>query len=80
MQNRQIDLVSPSLKITSFEMADIDLDIFIRHTKSMRPVNCVFVDNEVAYVGMFDSETISKAKKKLKRNATALKKKETENV
>ena len=67
MQTRQIALVAPSLAITTFELADIDVDIYIRHTKSMKPVNCVIVDNIVVYSGMFDSEAIAKAKKKLKK-------------
>jgi CDP-glycerol glycerophosphotransferase (TagB/SpsB family) len=67
MQIRQIALVAPSLTITQFELADVDVDIYIRHTRSMKPVNCVFVDNELVYPGMFDSESISKAKKKLKK-------------
>ena len=67
MQTRQVAIIAPSLTITSFELADVDLDIFIRHTRSMKSVNCVFVDNDVAYPGLFDSETISKAKKKLKK-------------
>jgi hypothetical protein len=76
MQTRQIALVAPSLTITLFELADVDVDIYIRHTKSMKPVNCVLVDNEVVYPGLFDSEAISKAKKKLKKLLT----KETTNV
>jgi hypothetical protein len=76
MQTRQLALVAPSLEITLFELADVDVDIYVRHTRSMKPVNCVFVDNEVAYPGLFDSETISKAKKKLKK----LLQKETTNV
>jgi hypothetical protein len=67
MKNRLVSCVAPSLKITTFEIPDIDLDIYLQHVKSMQTVNCVFVDDEVAYVGMFDSETISKAKKKLKK-------------
>lgn len=66
MKTRQIALVAPSLTITYVDMADIDVDIFVRHTRSMKPVNCVFVDNELMYPGMFDSDTIAKAKKKLK--------------
>lgn len=76
MKTRQIALVAPSLSIISYELPDVDVDIFIRHTKSMKPVNCVFVDNEVVYPGLFDSETISKVKKKLKK----LSQKETTNV
>lgn len=67
MQTRRIALIAPSLAITTFELADIDVDIYIRHTKSMKPVNCVLVDNIVVYPGMFDSDTIAKAKKKLKK-------------
>jgi len=67
MQTRQIALVAPSLAITSFELADVDVDSYIRHTRSMKPSHCVFVDNEVVYTGLFDSETISKVKKKLKK-------------
>lgn len=67
MQTRQIALVAPSLATTTFELADIDVDIYIQHTKAMKPVNCVFVDNNVVYPGLFDSEAIAKAKKKLKK-------------
>ena len=77
MKNRLVSCVAPSLKITTFEIPDIDLDIYRQHVKSMQSVNCVFVDDdEVVYVGMFDSETISKAKKKLKK----LLQKETKDV
>jgi len=76
MRTRQIALVAPSLTITSFELADADVEMYIIHTRSMKPVNCVFVDNEVVYPGLFDPETISKVKKKLKK----LTEKETTNV
>jgi hypothetical protein len=56
MQIRQIALVAPSLTITQFELADVDVDIYIRHTRSMKPVNCVFVDNELVYRINFQSE------------------------
>lgn len=66
MQTRTISIVAPSLKVTTFDLADIDVDIYVRHVKAMRTPACVFVDNEVAYPGLFDSDRIAQAKKKLK--------------
>lgn len=77
MQTRNIAIVAPSLSITVFQLADIDVDIFINHTKSMKPTNCVFIDNEVVYTGLFDSTTIATVKKKLKRLTLAQHTKDT---
>ena len=67
MKMRQITCVASNLSIKSFYLADVDVDIFIRHTKSMKPTSCVFVDNDVVYTGLFDTDRISQLKKKIKK-------------
>ena len=54
------------MKITTFDLPDIDVDSFVRHTRSMKPTSCIFVDNEVVYTGLFDTDRISQLKKKIR--------------